>query len=154
MSRGPDRTREGLQDDEDAQAAYVIGLDALATLYHRLASDGGLPLSWAIQGMLDALDGRCQLDVQARERVRSRWVPGGVPSMCDSRSVDTDAMNGESTGGTAPAGPQTRHGQEAMGRARRWHRWGLGALWVGLGVLLLHAMGHDDVLRLLQAAMR
>lgn len=57
---------------EDAQMAYVIGLDALAALHRRLASEGGLPLSWAIQGMLDAFTGHCQLDAQAREQVRAR----------------------------------------------------------------------------------
>lgn len=94
-ARGP---REGGLQDESAQAAYVIGLDALASLYHRLASEGALPLSWAVQGMLDAVAGQCQLDRQARQRVRSRLtsmraLPGDDG---DGTGAIRDALSGGS----------------------------------------------------------
>lgn len=94
----------GLQD-ESAQAAYVIGVDTLAALYHRLAADGALPLSWAIQGMLDAFDGRCQLDVQTRERIRSRVAsPCTLVRRDDGDSIEIGVMENVKADGASGKG--------------------------------------------------
>ncbi|SUJ35838.1 hypothetical protein [Serratia marcescens] len=159
--RGP---REGGLQDESAQAAYVIGLDALASLYHRLASEGALPLSWAVQGMLDAVAGQCQLDRQARQRVRSRLT--SMRALPGDDEHGTGAIRVASSEGATDEGLLEKHvnnitGEEDMkgdlSRAeRRWRRLVLAVLLplAIIGAVLLYAMSNDGVVRLLQAAMR
>lgn len=156
--------RMNAMNDEAAQVTYVIGLDALAALYHRLASEGDLPLSWAVQGMLDAVTGQCQLDRQARQRVRSRLTSTRAFPGDDGHC--SGAIRDASPGGAAGEGQQERHvnnvtGEEGMkgelSRAeRRWRRLALAVLLplaiIGAGVL--YAISDDGVVRVLQAAMR
>lgn len=159
-----ERRGDGLRD-EGAQVAYVIGLDALAALYHRLASERDLPLSWAVQGMLDAFAGQCQLDVQARERARARLSPWRAHrSGLGNDGINIGAMARAPVHGPPVDGAQVWCGNNAtrgeemkgeLSRAeRRWRCLVLAVLLplAVIGALLLLAMSDDGVVRLLQAA--